>query len=112
MTYTYKLARRLAISRNFAMLHVLILVAACAGDTTEPEVPAIPSTPSAPAAPSGFRVLPGTVTIETDQRIRFRGELRTLRGHVSSPQLSWEASGGRIDSVGNFSATLPGTYRV
>jgi len=112
MTYTYKLARRLSISRNFAMLHVLILVAACAGDTTEPEVPAIPSTPSAPAAPSGFRVLPGTVTIETDQRIRFRGEIRTVRGHVSSPALSWEASGGSIDSSGNFFATIPGTYRV
>jgi hypothetical protein len=52
------------------------------------------------------------VTIETDQRIRFRGELRTVRGHVSSPQLSWEASGGTIDSIGNYFATTPGTYRI
>jgi hypothetical protein len=94
------------------MLPVLILVAACAGDTTEPEVPALPNTPSAPAAPNGFRVLPGTVIIETEQQIRFRGELRTVRGHISSPRLSWEASGGTIDSLGNFSATAPGTYRI
>jgi len=112
MTYTYKLARRLSIARHFAMLHVLILAAACAGDTTEPELPAFPNSPSAPAAPNGFRVLPGTVTIETEQQIRFRGELRTVRGHVSSPQLSWEASGGTIDSLGYFSATTPGTYRI
>ena len=111
MTYTYKLARRLAISRNLAMLYVLVLVAACAGETTAPEAPATPTTPAAPNGPVGFRVLPGTVTIEIDQRIRFRGEMRTLWGWVSTP-LSWEASGGSIDSLGNFSADTPGTYRV
>ena len=36
MTYTHKLARRLALSRDWAMLTVLLL-AACAGDTTAPE---------------------------------------------------------------------------
>jgi hypothetical protein len=112
MTYTYQLARRLAISRNLAMLHLLVLVAACAGETTAPEAPATPHTPAAPTAPVGFRVLPGTVTIEIHQRIRFRGELRTLWGQVSAPQLSWEASGGHIDTLGNFVARVPGTYRV
>jgi hypothetical protein len=60
----------------------------------------------------GFRVLPGTVTIETNQQIRFRGELRTLGGQVFAPPLTWEASGGSIDSAGRFSAARPGTYRV
>jgi hypothetical protein len=60
----------------------------------------------------GFRVLPGAVTIETNQTVRFRGELRTLRGQVSRPQLIWEASGGSIDSSGAFSASIPGTYHV
>src|SRR5688572_14642514 len=112
MTYTYKLARRLAISRDLAMLTVLALFAACAGETTAPDTPAPPSASDAPRAPVGFSVLPGTVTIETNQRIRFRGEMRSLRGRMHLPRLSWEASGGSIDSVGNFSASRPGTYRV
>jgi hypothetical protein len=94
------------------MLHVLVLVAACAGETTAPEAPATPNSPAAPTAPVGFRVLPGTVTVEIHQRIRFRGELRSLRGQVSAPRLTWEASGGHIDSLGNFVARVPGTYRV
>jgi len=112
MTYPDKLARRLAISRNLAMLSVLVLFAACAGETTAPEVPAPPTTPAAPNGPVGFRVLPGTVTIETHQRIRFRGEVRTLKGQVYAPRLVWEASGGSINSDGIFSAGKPGTYRV
>lgn len=112
MTYTYKLARRLAISRDLAMLHVLVLLAACAGETTAPEAPPTSGTPAVPHAPGGFRVLPGTVTIETNQHIRFRGEMRTLRGQVFAPRLIWEASGGSIDSAGRFSAPKPGTYRI
>jgi hypothetical protein len=112
MTYTHKLARRLAISRNLAMLHVLVLFAACAGETTAPEVHTSPTSPATPSAPVGFRVLPGTVTIETEQRIRFRGELHSLTGKVATPELSWETSGGSIDASGNFSADQPGTYRI
>lgn len=109
MTYTYKLARRLALSRNLGMLTALVLLAACAGETTGPTTP---TTPGAPSAAVGFRVLPGTVTLETGQEIRFRGEMRTLGGQVSEPALSWEASGGSIDARGIFSATETGAYRV
>ncbi len=113
MTYTYKLARRLAISRHVGMVHVLALLAACAGETTAPDSSGnATTTPVAPAGPVGFRVLPGTVTVETQQKIRFRGEIRTLRGEVYSPRLTWESSGGVIDSAGNFSAEAEGTYRV
>jgi hypothetical protein len=112
MTYTYKLARRLAISRNLAMLNMLALLAACAGDTTAPEAVAVPSTPAAPEAPMGFRVLPGNITVEINQRVRFRGELRTTRGQVSAPSMHWKSNGGVIDSIGRFSASTPGTYRV
>ena len=112
MTYTYKLARRLAISRKLGMVTTLVLLAACAGETTAPEAPTIPNPPAAPSVPVGFRVLPGTVTIETDQRVRFRGEVRTLRGQVYAPSLVWEASGGTIHRDGTFSAAKPGTYRV
>ena len=112
MTYTYKLARRLAILRDLAMLTALVLFAACAGETTAPETSTPPTASDAPVTPLGFSVLPGTVTIETRQRIRFRGEMRTHRGRVHLPQLSWEASGGSIDSSGNFTASKPGIYRV
>jgi hypothetical protein len=112
MTYTFKLARRLAILRDLAMLTALVLLIACAGETTAPETSTPPAAPGAPVAPFGFSVLPGTVTLETGQQIRFRAELQTPRGRVHLPRLSWEASGGDIDSAGNFSAKLPGTYRV
>jgi hypothetical protein len=112
MTYTYKLARRLAISRNLPVLSVLVLLAACAGDTTAPEVPATPSTPSVPNESVGFRVLPRTVTIETNQHIRFRAEVRSVRGLVSNPSTSWHATGGTINAKGTFSASTPGTYKV
>lgn len=112
MTYTHKLARRLALSRDGAMLSALVLLAACAGDTTAPEAPTDPSTPSEPTAPHGFRVLPGSVTIEVDQRIRFRAELKHSRGLVRAPAMEWRASGGTINTHGVFSASKPGTYEV
>ncbi len=112
MTYKHKLARRLAISRNLAMVNALALLAACAGDTTAPEAPAIPGIPASPSAPLGFRVLPGAVTVEVNQPVRFRGELQSFRGQVFSPPLAWEASGGQIDSSGTFHAGRPGTYRI
>jgi hypothetical protein len=100
------------------MLSALVLLAACAGETTSPEVPTDPTPPSAPSdpilgfAPAGFRVLPGKLTLEVNQPVRFRGELRTHAGQVLAPQISWQATGGAIDTVGNFSAGSPGTYRI
>jgi hypothetical protein len=112
MTYTHKLARRLAISRKLGVSTVFALLAACAGDSTAPEAPTDPSAPSAPASPSGFRVLPSAVTLEVDQSVRFRGELRTSRTGLRMPPMRWEATGGTITGDGTFSASRPGTYRV
>ncbi len=115
MTYTYKLARRLAISRKLGLSTAFALLAACAGDSTAPEAPGDSSAPSAPAsltAPLGFRVLPSAVTLEVDQSVRFRGELRTSRTGLRMPPMRWEATGGTITSDGTFSARRPGTYRV
>ena len=115
MTYIHKLARRLAISRKLGIPIASALLAACAGDTTAPEAAADPSAPSAPAspgAPLGFRVLPNSVTIEVDQRVRFRGELRSAREGLRTPPLRWQASGGTITADGTFSAGRAGTYRV
>jgi hypothetical protein len=111
MTYTHKLARRLALSRRLAAFTALVLLAGCAGETTAPEV-AEPNAPSDPTASHGFRVLPGSVTIEVDQRIRFRGEFTSPRGRLRTPPLDWKVSGGSIEPNGTFSASRPGTYRV
>jgi hypothetical protein len=108
MTYTFKLARRLAMSRKLAMLSALLLLAACAGDTTGPEST---STPIHETSVAGVRVVPRTVTIETNQRIRFRGQ--SLRGREVLTELAWSTTGGAtISTNGMFSASTVGTYKV
>lgn len=94
------------------MLTVLFLLG-CAGDSTAPgsEQPPAPGGPTA-GADVGFRVLPGSMTIEVDQRIRFRGEVRSARGHVRQLPMHWKATGGNLDTDGTFHAAKPGTYRV
>jgi hypothetical protein len=52
------------------------------------------------------------MTIEVNQRIRFRGEYSNARGHVRQLSMHWKASGGTIDADGTFSASKPGTYEV
>jgi hypothetical protein len=108
MTYTFKLARRLAMSRDLTMVTALLLLAACAGDTTGPEPT---STTITTVSDAGVRLVPRTVTIETNQRIRFRGE--SLRGRDLVAGLAWSATGGAtITTNGLFSASTAGTYKV
>ncbi len=106
MTYTFKLSRRLAVSRARAALAVGVVLTACTGDATGPES----FGPGVTTFPSSFRVVPGTVTVETNQPVRFRGE--TGKGDVFAAPLQWKASGGSIDEDGYFTAAAPGTYKV
>jgi hypothetical protein len=107
MTYTFKLSRRLAVSR-YAMLAAAAMLVSCDGDTTAPE-----TNPNAPLSASPWiRVLPSAVTIETNQTIRFRGERRSPRGETHHLRLTWHASGGSINDDGFFSASAPGVYKV
>jgi hypothetical protein len=113
MTYTFKLSRRLAISWNIAILGALL--AACAGDATAPE--AASTGPS--DNPHALQVSPRLVTIETGQQVQFRGQTRTAkqtrpslrRGHEGVP-ITWEATGGTIQSDGLFSSSSAGTFKV
>lgn len=107
MTYTFKLSRRLAISRVSVKLSVFVLLAACAGDTTGPE--GVPT--STPTSPTAFRVVPSAVTIETNQSIRFRAESRAHSRRDVLPMV-WEASGGTIKPDGTFSSASSGTFKV
>jgi hypothetical protein len=93
------------------LLLTLVLCAACAYDPTARQAPT--ETPaSAAATAASVRGLPGAVTVEIDQPVRFRGELRTAWSKVPVPALSWGVSGGSIDSIGFFSADRPATCRI
>jgi hypothetical protein len=120
MTYTYKLARRLAISRKLAMpLQVLVLCAACAGESMAPDSQFPETNPTTPSDPADFHVVPKAVTAEINQKVQFRAEVRTAAGLAHAPT-SWAVMGagpdsdkfGTIDDSGTFVATAPGTYLV
>ncbi len=108
MTYTFKLARRLAVSRDFAMLAILALVAACAGDTTTAPDSAV-STPSQAAV---LTVLPSAVTAETNQPVQFRARTRNLHGDIVTTAIAWSSTGGTINTDGTFSSATAGTFKV
>jgi hypothetical protein len=108
MTYTFKLARRLAVSRDFAMIAALALLVACMEDSTGPA-----GEPSRSPDPPFLQVSPRSVTIETNQTVRFRGEGRNARGaDVVSAMIAWEASGGEISTDGTFSSSTVGAFKV
>ena len=108
MTYTFKLARRLAVSRDFAMLAMLALVAACNGDsTTGPD-----GTESTPSRAAVLSVFPSTVTAETHQSVRFRGRTRKLQRDFITSAITWSSTGGNITADGTFSSTTAGTFKV
>jgi hypothetical protein len=108
MTYTFKLARRLAILRHLVVLTVLALLVACAKDLTAPDEGSTGSSASAPSV----HVLPSSVTVETSQPVRLRGLARTAGGKLESTQVAWTTSGGTINSDGVFSSSLSGTFKV
>ena len=117
MTYTFKLARRLAVSRNFTMLPVLLVLAACGGDATAPEAPAESPTSgtasrSRDITPVTVQVNPSSVTLETNQLIQFRAHGRTSVGDSVGAAVNWSTSGGAILPDGRFSAAAIGTYTV
>jgi hypothetical protein len=118
MTYTFKLARRLAVSRNYGMLPVLLVLAACdGGDATAPEVPS--GTPTAGTewrprdlVPVAVKVRPSSVTLETNQLIQFRAHGTTSAGDSVGAAVTWSTSGGTILPDGRFSAAAIGTFAV
>jgi len=108
MTYTFKLARRLAVSRHFSVLPALALLAACMGDTTSPDGDAATST----TAPAALQISPRSVTIETNQSVQFRGRTRSWRGELITLPIAWEATGGTIKTNGTFTSGTTGTFKV
>jgi hypothetical protein len=120
MTYTFKLARRLAASRTLGMLPALLLFAACSGDTTAPDSsPAHPLTSGSPTdprfrqtAPLTVSINPSSVTVETNQLIRFLAIGRNSAGDSVAAPIVWSASGGTILDDGRFSSASLGSFMV
>jgi hypothetical protein len=120
MTYTFKLARRLAVSRNFRMLPVLLLVAGCTGgDATSPEnspndVPGsgIYAWRPQESTPVALLVSPSRVIVETNQLLQFRARGRNRAGDEVVAPVTWSTTGGTILPDGRFSAASVGTYQV
>jgi hypothetical protein len=108
MTYTFKLARRLAVSRKLVVLAALLLIAACSGESTGPDADA-PSTFGAPAA---LQIAPRRVTIETNQRVQLRGRFVGRDGDALHSSIVWAASGGNISADGTFLSAVAGTFQV
>src|SRR5688572_29920002 len=114
MTYTFKLARRLAVSRTFGMLPAIALFVACSGDATAPDSSTSPQDDwrSREAVPVNVSVNPSNVTVETNQLIRFRASARNGNGDSVHALVAWRATGGTIQSDGLFSSAAVGTFRV
>src|SRR3954451_21592841 len=117
MTYTFKLARRLAVSRTFPMLPLLLVLAACGGDTTAPDAPTEQTTSgtatkTADRIAVAVQVSPRNVTLETNQLIQFRAHGRTSSGDSVGAAVTWSTSGGHILPDGRLSAAAIATYTV
>ena len=108
MTYTFKLARRLAVLRDCAMFAILAVVAACTGDTTT----APDGAESSPSRAAILSVSPRIVTAETNQAVRFRGHERNFRGEAVLSATVWSSTGGSITANGTFSSSTTGTFKV
>jgi hypothetical protein len=109
MTYLFKLVRRLAISRDSAMLPILALLAACAGEATAPEG----TGGRADINPASIRVLPEAATLAVGATRAFNGTAYRRDGSVVPLGLVWSATGGTLDPDGNFTAdSIGGMYHV
>jgi hypothetical protein len=108
MTYTFKLARRLAVSQHFSVFATIALLAACNGDATAPDA----GPPGLPAAIKAAQISPQAITIETNQRVQFRRTTRNIHGdRVMLPSV-WAATGGIIGADGTFTSSVEGTFKV
>jgi hypothetical protein len=132
MTYTFKLARRLAVLRSSALVSTMLLAAACAEDsaTAPGDGPAITPTPIpldgvnqvdsesivATAVASTLRKIylaPANVSIKTYRTQHYRWYGRTMTWDSVPVSVTLTATGGTITPSGLYTAgAYAGTYRV
>jgi hypothetical protein len=118
MTYTFKLARRLAVSRG--PVAALLLLAGCtSGDATSPETPLNDVAESGiyawrprESTPVALHISPDSVIAETNQLLQFRALGRNRTGDNVPALVTWSTTGGTILPDGRFSAAAVGKYQV
>lgn len=112
MTYTFKLSRRLAVSRTLRFLPAALLVAACSGDATAPDTDPVNPPGDRRNVPVTVSINPSNVTVETNQLIRFLASGRNAGGDSVYAPIRWHATGGTILPDGRFSSAAVGTFMV
>jgi hypothetical protein len=108
MTYTHKLARRLARLRYWPMLVSLALAAACASG----DAPSAPDALNPGADVAAIHVTPKSAVIEPAQTLLLQAFAQTANGDSLLTSVEWTASGGAVTSAGEFRADQRGTYQV
>ena len=109
MTFTYKLARRIALLRDSAVMAALALVAACANE----DLTDAGNNSDNPAATfAGLTLSPHRVVVETFKAFTFRPVSTTGAGDTVAMPVSWSVSGGTINPRGTFFSSTTGTFKV
>ena len=91
-----------------SVVATLAAVASCAADSAEP-----PATGGAERRLSRLSVVPASVALTPGMVQRFSASATWSDGDDSLPSISWSATGGAIDSGGDFVAgDVSGQYRV
>jgi hypothetical protein len=124
MTYTFKLARRLAVARSgHAALSSCLLLAACAGGDQFSSNDHLASTDGldASARPAGkgkktllaVEITPATVTLSPAAPQQFVAAGRYSDGSTRSLSVGWVATGGAVTGSGLYTAgSAVGRYHV
>src|SRR5688572_17290116 len=111
MTYTFKLARRLAVSRRVAALPVLILLAC--SDNTAPEVSPLVLAASRNAKVKSIDITPDRATLTAGARQTFTAIGRLANDSRVPVKVKWQADGGTISADGVYVAgDRGGMFRV
>jgi len=108
MTYTYKLARRLARLRKGAVLLVPFLAAACAAG----EPTAINQSPTDDGNEGPVAVSPRQVILEGSRGVLFKAFESLIPGSSQVTSIEWTTSGGTIDASGSYKPTSTGAFKV
>ena len=106
MTYTFKLSRRLAVSRQWGLVLSLPIFAACAAIDSDG------LGPNEPGEVSSVVIIPRTAVVEVNQPLQYRAYGLTTNGDSVALDMEWDATGGTISPDGVFVSSEPGKARV
>ena len=109
MTYTYKLARRLARLRHGPAVLLPLLVACAAGEPSGPNSDPLTTDTGADGA---VALSPRVVVLEGSQGVLFRAFESLIPGSNQVTSIEWTASGGAIDASGSYASTSIGAFKV